>query len=92
LQLVEVKERGNVYSFTVNYQPILPDVPVPYALVVVQFPSYPGFRIFGKLRGCPPEDVHVGLEVEIGFEPGPGGVHVPSFLAVASTADVRTTQ
>ena len=34
-----------------------------------------------KSRGCAPEDVVCGMEVEVGFVPGPGGFAIPSFVA-----------
>jgi uncharacterized OB-fold protein len=77
----EVRGRGEIYSFTVNYQRWLPDLEVPYAVVLVEFADHPGVRVVGRLRGCPPEEVAIGLPVEIGFEPGPGGFAIPSFLA-----------
>ena len=79
---VAVTEPGVVYSYTVNHQRWLPDLDVPYAVVLVEFPDHPGVRVPGRLRGCPPEDVTVGLEVEVGFEAGPGDVAIPSFVAV----------
>lgn len=82
---VEVAGRGIVYSFTVNCHRWLPGLAVPYALVVVDFPDHPGVRVLGRLRGCDPEDAAIGMTVEVGFEPGPGGFAVPSFLAVAAT-------
>ena len=78
---VEVTGRGVVYSFTVNHQPWLPDLEVPYAVVLVEFPAHPGVRVAGRLRGCPPGDVAIGAAVEVGFEPGHGGVSIPSFVA-----------
>jgi uncharacterized OB-fold protein len=78
---VEVIGPGVVYSFTVNYQRWLPDLDVPYAIVLVEFPDHPGVRIPGRLRGCAPEDTAIGMIVQVGFEPGPGGHAVPSFLA-----------
>jgi uncharacterized protein len=81
----EITGRGEIYSFTVNYQRWLPDLEVPYALVLVEFPGRPGVRVMGRLRGCAPEDVAVGLPVQIGFEPGPGGSAVPSFVAAGET-------
>jgi uncharacterized OB-fold protein len=80
----EITSRGRVYSYTVNYQRWLPELEVPFALVLVEFPEHPGVRIFGRLRGVDPEQVAIGDEVEIGFEPGPGGYAVPSFLAVGA--------
>jgi hypothetical protein len=79
----EVTGSGKVYSFTVNHQRWLPGLDVPYALVLVEFARHPGVRVMGRIRGCAPEDVAVGMPVEIGFEPGPGGFAIPSFVATA---------
>ena len=79
----EVTGPGRVYSYTVNHRRWLPDLEVPYALVLVEFPDHPGVRVMGRLRGCPPEEVAIDLPVEVGFEPGPGGFAVPSFLAAS---------
>ena len=78
----EVTGRGVVYSYTVNYQKWLPDLEVPYAVVLVEFPDHPGVRVVGRLRGCAPDDAAVGMAVDVGFEPGPGGYAIPSFVAV----------
>jgi uncharacterized OB-fold protein len=81
IQPVEVAGPGVVYSLTVNHQRWLPDLEVPYALVLVEFAEHPGVRVFGRLRGCEPEDATIGLAVEVGFEPGPEGFAIPSFVA-----------
>jgi uncharacterized OB-fold protein len=81
---VEITGRGRVYSLTVNHQRWLPGLEVPYAVVLVEFPDHPGVRVAGRLRGCPPEDAVIGMEVGIGFEPGPGGFAIPSFVAAES--------
>lgn len=78
---VEITGPGTVYSFTVNYQRWLPELEVPYAVVLVEFAAHPGVRIPGRLRGCDPEQVFIDMAVDIGFEPGPGAVAVPSFVA-----------
>lgn len=69
---------GVVYSFTVNHQRWEPDMEVPFALVLVEFPEHPGVRIAGRFRGGDPA---IGMAVEIGFEAGPEGFAVPSFAA-----------
>ncbi len=76
-----ITQPGIVYSFTVNQQRWLPDLEVPYAVVLVEFPDHPGVRVLGRLRGCTIDQVRIGMRVGIGFEPGPGGVAIPSFLA-----------
>ena len=65
-----------------NHQRWLPDLEVPYVVVLVDFPGHPGVRVPGRLRGCAPEEAAIGMEVEIGFQPGPGGFAIPSFVAV----------
>lgn len=78
---VEVTGPGHVYSFTVNHQRWLPDLEVPYAVVLVEFPDHPGVRVAGRIRGCAPDRVSIGLAVDVGFEDGPGGAAIPSFVA-----------
>ncbi|MQY26204.1 thiolase C-terminal domain-containing protein [Nocardia aurantia] len=80
LAITEITGPGEVYSYTVDHQRWLPDLPVPYAMVLVEFPDHPGVRVGGRLRGCAPEDAAIGMPVEIGFQPGPGGFHIPSFV------------
>jgi uncharacterized protein len=77
----EITGPGRVYSCTVNYQRWLPDLEVPYAIVLVEFDDHPGVRVTGRLRGCPPEAATIGMTVDVGFEPGPGGFAIPSFVA-----------
>jgi hypothetical protein len=83
---VEVTGRGRVYSLTVNHQRWLPGLEVPYAIVLVEFDDHPGVRVVGRLRGCAPDDAAIGMDVEVGFEPGPGGFAIPSFVAVNGAA------
>jgi len=78
----EITGRGVVYSLTVNHQRWLPGLEVPYAIVLVEFEDHPGVRVVGRLRGCDPEAAVIGMPVDVGFEPGPGGFAIPSFVAV----------
>lgn len=78
---MEITGPGQVYSFTVNHQRWLPDLEVPYALVLVEFPDHPGVRVMGRVRGCDADGVAIGMAVDVGFTPGPGGFSVPCFVA-----------
>jgi uncharacterized protein len=82
MEACEIAGRGVVYSYTVNYQAWMPGLAVPFGIVIVDFPAYPGVRVAGRLRGCAPEAARVGMAVDVGFEPGPGGFSIPSFVAV----------
>jgi len=84
-QPVELTGPGEIYSFTVNYQQWMPGLEVPYAVVLVEFPDHPGIRVVGRLRGCDPTSVRIGMPVAIGFEPGPGDQPIPSFVATEAT-------
>jgi hypothetical protein len=86
MEPVEIVSSGRVYSLTVNYQPWLPGLELPYAIVLVEFADHPGVRVVGRLRGCAPEDAVIGMEVDVGFEPGPGGFAIPSFVALDQSA------
>jgi uncharacterized OB-fold protein len=78
----EITGTGVVYSFTVNHQRWLPELDIPFAIVLVEFPGHPGVRVAGRLRDCAPEAASIGMTVEVGFEPGPGGFSIPSFRAI----------
>jgi uncharacterized protein len=78
---VEVEAAGHVYSYTINHQRWLPNMEVPFVIVLVEFTAHPGVRVPGLLRGS--NNVFVGMRVRIGFEPGPEGFAVPSFSALS---------
>jgi uncharacterized protein len=78
---LEITSEGVVYSLTVNHQRWRPDLDVPFAIVLVEFPDHPGVRVAGRLRGIDPEGARIGMTVDIGFEPGPDGFAIPSFVA-----------
>lgn len=81
MEWVEVSGPGHVYSFTVNHQRWMPGLEVPYVIAFVEFADHPGVRVVGRVRGCAPDEVVIGMEVAVGFEPGPGGCAIPSFVA-----------
>lgn len=75
-----VSGRGTVFTYTVNYQPFNPVVPVPYVIAIVELDEQPGLRIASNIVDCEPDSVHIGLEVEVRFECHDGDdVFVPVF-------------
>jgi uncharacterized OB-fold protein len=77
---------GVVYSFTVNWNAWQPGMDVPFALVLVEFPDTPGFRLLGRMEGVGVEDVTVGQAVTVTMAGGPGGIPVPGFRPAAEGA------
>ncbi len=63
-----VSGRGTVFTYTVNYQPFNPAVPVPYVIAIVVLDEQADLRIATNIVDCEPESVHVGLPVEVRFE------------------------
>jgi len=57
-----------VHSYTVNYHPWNPDIEVPYVIAVVELPEQAGLRLMTNIVDCPPEDVRIGMAVEVVFE------------------------
>ncbi len=73
-----VSGRGNVHTFTVNWQPWYPDLDPPYAIAIVALPEQDGLRLTTNIVGCAPEDVTIGLAVRVEFEEY-DGVWLPFF-------------
>jgi uncharacterized protein len=63
-----VSGRGEVFTYTVNYHPFNPSVPLPYTIAIVQLEEQADLRIAANIVGCEPDSVHVGLPVQVAFE------------------------
>ena len=68
LEARSVSGRGTVFTYTVNYQPFNPAVPVPYVIAIVELEEQADLRIASNIVDCEPDSVHVGLPVEVRFE------------------------
>lgn len=64
----EVSGRATVVGVTVNYQPWLPDMEVPYAIGLVAIEEDPRVRFTTLIVDIEPEDVVIGLPVSVRFE------------------------
>jgi uncharacterized OB-fold protein len=87
--LFEIQSTGYVYSYTVNYQRWLPNLDVPFAIVLVEFADHPGVRVPGRLRGCAMDAIEINMPVDVGFEPGPDGFAIPSFVSTTRENEVQ---
>jgi len=58
---------GTVYAFTVNHQPWLPDMEVPFALAVVDVDGAPGVRVTARVIDAEPEAVRIGQRMQVAF-------------------------
>lgn len=75
--------RGRVYSFSVVHQAPFPayQADVPYVLAVIELEEGP--RMMANVLHCDPQEVRVGLAVEVTFE-ARGEMKIPQFQPVGS--------
>ena len=76
--------RGTVYTFTVTYQNQSPGFreELPYVLAYVTLDE--GVQMLTNVVGCPPDQVKIGMPVEVTFEDVNDEIAIPRFKPVAS--------
>lgn len=63
---VESTGRGTVYSFVIPHYPPLPFFDYPYVVALVELDE--GVRVVSNLRDVDPNDVKVGMAIEVFYE------------------------
>lgn len=58
---------ATVVSFTVNHQPWMPGLEVPYAIVIVELAEQKGLRLTSNVVNCAIDDVRIGMQVHVVF-------------------------
>ncbi|GAA5054548.1 hypothetical protein HNP84_002989 [Thermocatellispora tengchongensis] len=68
LPFAPVSGAGQVHTFTVVHRSFAPEFRgrEPYVLAWIDLPE--GVRAFGRVTGCPPERVRIGMPVRVTFE------------------------
>ena len=79
-EIVPLSGRGVIYSYMFPVHPQLPMFEYPLVCVLVELEE--GIRLFSNLYECAPEDVEVGMPVEVFFAPTAGDKAVPVFRPV----------
>jgi uncharacterized OB-fold protein len=75
-----VSGQGTVETFSVIHRSFVPAFAdrVPYVIAWVGLPEQAGLRVFANVTGCGPDQVAIGMAVEVCFEPRDGRT-VPNF-------------
>jgi len=70
-----------VWSWTIITHPIHPAVvdKVPYNLVEIELSEQEGLRLISNLIDCRPEEIHIGMPVEVVFEEVTPEITLPRF-------------
>lgn len=80
LEWIDASGRGSVYSFTVirhNDVPPFREM-VPYVVALVDLEE--GVRLTANIVGCRPEEVRVGMPVEVSYQRLTGEITLPQFM------------
>lgn len=83
VQPVAVSGRGKVATFTINHQPWMPGMEVPFVLARIALDDAPGVVITSNVVGCPVDSVDVGDRVQVTFL-NQDDVWLPLFEKVAA--------
>lgn len=78
---VSLSGRGTVHTFTVAHHAFIPGLAVPYVIAIVELEEQPGLRMMTNIVDCRPEEVSIGMPVEVVFAPVAGrhDIAVPLF-------------
>ena len=84
MEWVKVKGHGTVYTWTTVRHAFLPEFEsrLPFIAVIVLFQDAPGIRFIANLVDCKPEDVRIGMAVEIFFQKVNEEVTIPLFRPI----------
>lgn len=82
MEWAESSGRGKIFAFNIHYRAFHPSFQndIPYVFALVETKEGP---LFGSMVvGCRPEEVKVGLPVQVVFEDIPGGFTLPKLKLV----------
>jgi len=79
VEWAKVSGKGKVYTYIVAHQPFHPGffADAPYAVVIVELEE--GVRIVSNIVDCTPEDIYIGIPVEVEFDDVTEEVTLPRF-------------
>ena len=86
LSSVPVSGRGTVHTFTVTFHAVVPGFQdeVPYAVGLIELEEQENLRVLSNIVQTPPDQIKVGMPVEVVFDDIPNGMAIPKFRARSS--------
>lgn len=83
VEVLELSGRGTVYSYSILHHPQNPVFQYPIVAVLVDLEE--GIRLVSNLEGVAPEDVRIGMAVEVCYTPTVDGAAVPQFRLTSAS-------
>jgi uncharacterized OB-fold protein/acyl dehydratase len=81
--VVDATGRGTVYSFVVNHYPQLPAFDYPLSLGLIELEE--GTRLVANIIGVEPDDIRVGMPVEVEWVDHDPDLSLPAFRPIGKT-------
>jgi uncharacterized OB-fold protein len=75
----QVSGRGEIYTHTVVHRPLAAGQQLPFVIAVIALEGAGGVRMISNVVGAKPEDVRVGLPVEVVWEDMSPELAIPRF-------------
>ena len=83
----EISGLGEVYTYTIVHRPVAANQPLPYIVAVIALEGAGGVRIISNLVGVSPDDVAIGMPVELVWEDMSAELAIPRFRPRAGSAE-----
>jgi uncharacterized OB-fold protein len=80
LEWVASSGRGVLYSYTIVHRPQQPVFDVPYVPIIVELDE--GWHMLSNLKGVGPDEVEIGMSLEVVFEKMSDEITLPYFQPV----------
>lgn len=84
LRWSKLSGRGTVYSYSVICVPIVRGLEPPYAVAQIELEEQAGLRLIANILDCDPNDVRIGMPVEVTFEDVEENFTLPQFRPASS--------
>jgi uncharacterized OB-fold protein len=75
----QLSGRGEVYTYTVVHRPLAAGQALPFVIAVIALEGGGGVRMISNVVGAKPEDVRVGMPVEVVWEDMSAELAIPRF-------------
>jgi len=75
----EVSGHGEVYTYTVVHRPIAAGQPLPTVIAVIALEGAGGVRLISNLVGANPDEIRIGMPVELVWEDMSAELAIPRF-------------
>jgi uncharacterized OB-fold protein len=81
-QAEPVRGRGSVYSYAIQHHPPVPGFEMPYIVVLADLVE--GIRLVANLTGCEPDQVRIGMPIDVYCAEVEPGLWLPQFRPAAT--------